>query len=314
MISATVDPGERECGWNQLPETANDIFGELKTADAMGGFIVALMKLTISTLACPNWDLQTIIKTAAANGIAGIDFRGIGPEIDITRLPAFNAELPETLATLKEHALQMPCLNTSVTLVTLDPAKWETMLGEMQRYAQLASRTGTQFLRFFGGSVPETLTRAEAGHLAQRHLRQAIKICKPHGCRPLLETHDAWVTTAQVLELMHEFDPADAGVLWDLEHPWRKGESAADTAAGLKKWIKHIHIKDTVREASGNQRPTLLGEGELPLRDCMNALADIGYDGWIALETEKRWHPEGPDPETSLPQFARYMNSMGCVR
>jgi sugar phosphate isomerase/epimerase len=268
------------------------------------------MKLTLSTLACPNWDLKTIVETVAANGIAGIDFRGIGAELDITKLPAFGAELPATLALLKQHHLQMPCLNTSVTLVTPDPVKWEAMLGELQRHAQLASRTGTKYMRFFGGSVPDMLTREEAAHMAQRHLRQAVKICKPHGCQPLLETHDAWVTSAQVLELLHAFDPADAGVLWDLEHPWRKGESPADTAASLRKWIKHVHIKDTIREANGNQRPVLLGDGELPLRDCVKALAGIGYDGWISLETEKRWHPEGPEPEASVPQFAKFMKTM----
>ncbi len=264
------------------------------------------MKLTLSTLACPTWDLETIVETAAANGIVGIDFRGIVSELDITKLTAFNADLPDTLAMLRRHHLQMPCLNTSVTLVTPDPAKWDAMLDELQRYALLAGRTQTRFIRFFGGAIPEMLTRSESMYLAQRHLRQAIKICKPHGCQPLIETHDAWVTSDQLLELIHEFDPADVGVLWDLEHPWRRGESPADTAETLRKWIRHIHIKDTIRE-NGKSRPVLLGEGDLPLQDCMTALKNIGYDGWIALETEKRWHPEGPEPEVSIPQFAKFM-------
>ncbi len=264
------------------------------------------MKLTLSTLACPNWDLNQIIQSAAANKISGIDFRGIGAELDITRLPAFGEELPSTLEALRKHGLEMPCLNTSVTLVTPMPAAWDKMLAELQRYAQLAGRTGTKYLRLFGGASPAGLTHDEALQLAQRHLRQAVKICKPSGCMPLLETHDDWSTSGQVLELIHEFDPADVGVLWDLEHPWRQGEPPADTAATLRRWIRHVHIKDTIRE-NGNARPVLLGDGELPLTQCLQALADIGYDGGVALETEKRWHPEGPDPEQSVPQFAAFM-------
>jgi sugar phosphate isomerase/epimerase len=42
------------------------------------------MKLTYSTLACPDWTLPQILDAAVAAGIAGIDFRGIGPELDIT--------------------------------------------------------------------------------------------------------------------------------------------------------------------------------------------------------------------------------------
>jgi sugar phosphate isomerase/epimerase len=267
------------------------------------------MKLAISTLACPNWSLEQIISAASASEIAGIDFRGIGSEIDITKLPQFGADLPETLASLREHHLVMPCLNTSVTLVVPDPEKWDLMLQEVQRYAQLASRTATRYMRVFGGSIPKNLTRDEAVHLAQRHLRQAVKICKPNGCQPLLETHDAWITSDQVLQLIHEFDPDDVGVLWDLEHPWRLGESPADTAVGLRRWIRHIHIKDTIR-TDGKSRPVLLGEGELPLHECLAALQAIGYDGWISLETEKRWHPQGPEPEQSVPQFARYMRGL----
>ena len=73
------------------------------------------MKLCFSTLACPTWDLRTIIDTAAANGIEGVDFRGLGSEIDVTKLPAFNAELGATLAFMRERNVAMPALNTSVT-------------------------------------------------------------------------------------------------------------------------------------------------------------------------------------------------------
>jgi sugar phosphate isomerase/epimerase len=96
--------------------------------------------------------------------------------------------------------------------------------------------------------------------------------------------------------------------LWDLEHPWRNGEAPQETATQLKGRIEHIHIKDTIRRG-GKSVPLLLGEGEVPLAECLAALRSIGYDGWICLETEKRWHPEGPEPERSVPQFADYMRA-----
>jgi hypothetical protein len=56
--------------------------------------------------------------------------------------------------------------------------------------------------------------------------------------------------------------------------------------------------------------PQLMGEGDLPLKECIAALKSVGYDGWTCLETEKRWHPRvTPDPEITIPQYAQYMRA-----
>lgn len=201
------------------------------------------MKLTFSTLACPTWDLRTIIDTAAANGIEGVDFRGVGEEIDVTKLPAFNDELDATLALMRDRNAAMPCLNTSVTLVSPAPERWQAMLDECHRYAQLARRTGTQFIRCFGGAVPAGMTRDEARAMAQRHLRQLAKICRPNNCHIVLETHDAWSTSTEVLELVHEFSPDEAGVLWDMEHTHRRGEPSLETGEKLKRYVRQVLVQ-----------------------------------------------------------------------
>jgi sugar phosphate isomerase/epimerase len=267
------------------------------------------MKLTASTLACPKWSLDQIIDAFSAAGVRGIDFRGIGEEIDITRLPAFNEGLVATLNKLRAKSLEIPCLNSSITLITPAPQRWQMMLEEAQRTAMLAEKTHTRFLRIFGGAVPKEISRDEALILGQRHLRQIIKICSGYGCTPLLETHDDWSTSAQVMEMLHEFDAGDVGVLWDIEHPYRKGELPADTWHTLKRFIRHVHVKDSVRINNKNS-PRLLGEGELPLKQCYSILKENGYDGWICLETEKRWHAEGPEPEQSIPQYVKFMDSL----
>ena len=265
------------------------------------------MKLCVSTLACPTWSFPQIVGAVAAHGIEGIDPRGIGAEIDITRLDIFNDELPATLELLRRHRLAIPCLNTSIALVTPAPERWQMMLDECQRYARLAAGLRSRFLRIFGGAVPKGMTRDEAALLARRHLRQLIKICSAHACQVILETHDDWATSAQVLELLSDFAPEEAGVLWDIEQPFRHGESPAATADALKAHLRHVHIKDSIRR-DGRNLPCLLGEGELPLPDCLSALRRAGYDGWFCLETERRWHPEdAPEPEQSFPQFAQYM-------
>lgn len=267
------------------------------------------MRLSVSTLTCPTWSLEMVVQSAAAAGISGIDFRGLGDEIDITKLPAFNEKLPATLELLQKHQLEVPCLNTSIILVTPAAERWQMMLDEAHRNARLAERTHTPWLRIFGGAVPKGMSQDDALQLARRHLRQISKISAAFGCVPLVETHDDWSTSPAMLTLLREFDPSEVGVLWDIEHPLRHGEGPTETFTKLKRFIRHVHVKDSLKV---NQRriPKLLGEGELPLRASLHVLQSGGYEGWIALETEKRWESDAPDPEVSIPQFAAFMSAV----
>jgi sugar phosphate isomerase/epimerase len=153
------------------------------------------------------------------------------------------------------------------------------------------------------------MTRDEAIILARRHLRQLAKICASHGCKVLLETHDDWSTSREVLQVVGEFLPDEVGVLWDVEQTVRHGEAPEETVKFLRPFLQHVHIKDSLR-VDGKNVPRLLGEGDLPLTDVVQALRRTEYDGWICLETEKRWHPqEAPEPEESLPQFVQFMKA-----
>jgi sugar phosphate isomerase/epimerase len=264
------------------------------------------MKLAISTLVCPQWTLEQIAVAAAENGIGGVDFRGLGSEIDVTKLPLFNEQIEATLELLRSYKIVTPCLNTSVTLVTPAAQRWQSMLEEMRRTAQLAKKMSTKFIRVFGGALVSGMSRQEAVLLSQRRLRQLVKMCGPFGCVPLVETHDQWATAQQMLEMVHEFDPADVGVLWDVEHTHRSGENVEQTFSAMKRFVHHVHFKDSLW-IDGKNSPRLLGEGDLPLRECCATLREGGYAGWICLETEKRWHAEAPEPGVSVPQFAGFM-------
>jgi sugar phosphate isomerase/epimerase len=265
------------------------------------------MRLSVSTLACPNWSFPQVVGAAAAHGFAGIDPRGVGPEIDITRLALFGDEIESTLELLRGHGLSLPCLNTSVVLVSTEPDSWDDMLDECRRYAALAERVGAGFLRVFGGAVPRGLNRDEAATVARRHLAQLHKLCAARSCQVLLETHDDWATGDRAMELLARFTPEEVGALWDVDHSCRAGESPRATAATLGPYLRHVHFKDSVRE-NGKSVPRLIGHGDLPVEQAVSALRSIGYDAWICLETEKRWHPErAPEPEESLPQFVGWM-------
>ena len=92
------------------------------------------------------------------------------------------------------------------------------------------------------------------------------------------------------------------GLIWDVEHT--DTDDSARRAAildALYPWIRHVHLKD--RRGGALCR---IGAGEVPLAAICRALTDRGYDGYFALEWEKRWHPELPEPDVALTDFARF--------
>jgi sugar phosphate isomerase/epimerase len=119
-----------------------------------------------------------------------------------------------------------------------------------------------------------------------------------------VETHDAFSASAVVAELLALVDSAAVGAVWDSHHPHRMGERAADVWANLGPRILLAQVKDARPDPGRDDGWQLvpLGEGEVPVRDMLALLAAGGYQGWVSVEWEKRWHPEIAAPEVALPQ------------
>lgn len=99
--------------------------------------------------------------------------------------------------------------------------------------------------------------------------------------------------------------------VWDSHHPFRLGESAADVYAALAPRILLAQVKDARRapERPDGWQLVLLGHGEVPVREMLALLASGGYQNWVSVEWEKRWHPEIEEPQVALPQHLAVLRS-----
>ena len=140
-----------------------------------------------------------------------------------------------------------------------------------------------------------------------RDLQDLALIIESHIPLVVLETHDDWTDSATFARLMAETDHPRVRVLWDLHHPYRtNGELPAVTYPNLAPYTESIHVKDSVPTAHGHTY-TLLGEGDVPLKEMLDLLIEGGYDGYAILEWEKRWHPDLAEPEIAFPQYVKKM-------
>jgi sugar phosphate isomerase/epimerase len=268
------------------------------------------MKLSFTTLGCPDWELDLIIERAVEYGFDAIDFRGVTGEMDIYRLPAFSEHALNTRDQIRDAGLKVSCFSSSVHVFSKE--NFEKNIAEIREYVKLCTLFETPYIRVFGGGIGDT-DRTEAIETIVRHFHELGAIAKEHGVKLLLETHDDWTSSADVKAVMEQVDTEAVGVLWDLHHPVRTlGEQPENTWNALSPWIEYTHVKDSLilPDSRGEFQYCLLGEGSIPLVETYKLLESNGYDGYYTLEWEKKWHPEIQNAEEAFPQYVQFMRAL----
>ncbi len=266
------------------------------------------MRLAFSTLACPNWSMEQVIEAAKQYGYEGLEMRLIDGEV-IT--PALDKATRDRVKQLCQNAgLPIMCVDTSVRVAQPDADVRQAQIKDGMAMLELAAQWESPLIRVFGGA-PEGSSDAEAFAGAADALSQLAARGKELGVAVALETHDVFAAGAKVAEVMTLVSNTNAGALWDTLHPYRMGETAEQTLALIGERLLHVHVKDGHRPADGgpNWDLTLLGEGDVPMQDILAKLRAAGYDGWLSVEWEKKWHPEIPEPEVALPQHAELLRT-----
>lgn len=270
------------------------------------------MKLAFSTLGCPNWDLDTILKNAAEMGFDGIEMRGLGQPLDITSLAEFTSAINVTKQKFADAGLKVACFSSSVRMSEPEKNKRVEFLDELERYAALCEAFGAPNIRVFGGELGEQ-TWDQAIAEAAETLGKMIHAIKDFDARIVIETHDDWQKGEHFKKLMTMVNSNKVGILWDVNHPFMFiGEDPVETWEQAGQWIYHTHWKDSKIAVDTVQgfEPCLMGEGDLPHDIIFDVLKKGGYEGYLSLEWEKRWHPELPGPEIAFSQYFNYMKKL----
>lgn len=268
------------------------------------------MKLAFSTLGCPGWDLDTILSKAKAYGFEGVDFRGLGAEMTVPKAPEFSSSLEDTLAKIGESGLSIAGLSSSVQAVPKDKQSFQSSLEELKLYLELAEKMAVPFVRIFGGPGPDGKSLEDRIKMGAQILAAMGDLAGEKSVQLVIETHDAWSSSQDVRRLVKAADHPCVGVCWDIQHPWAQShESPQETWATLFPLVLYVHLKDAKILPSGEHALCLVGEGDVPVKECLQVMKDGRYAGYHVLEWEKRWHPELADPDVAFPAFVSQMKS-----
>ena len=263
------------------------------------------MKISFSTLACPECSWADIYSMAKDLGFNGIEVRGLGNDIFAVKAKPFTNELlPQTIAKLSELGLEIPCLSSGCCLKYSE--KKDEIISELSAYIDLAEKLKTPFIRVLADENPEPCGEVDDERVLEV-LREAAALAAKKGITLLVETNGVYSDTKRLKALLDRTESKAVGALWDMHHPYRYAKEAPEqTVENLGAYINYIHVKDSSIE-DGQLRYRLMGHGDLPIREMLSALVRIGYDGYVSLEWVKRWSKDLYNAGIVFPQFARFM-------
>lgn len=265
------------------------------------------MKISFSTLACPDWTMGQIIAMASAAGYQGIELRFVENEDSLWKLPVFSGhELAATKKKLSDGGLAVACVDTSCRFHFPDAkerAKWRE---EGERMADVAAELGAAGIRVFGDTIQAGADRGSTRRWIADSMRELAEKTASKGVEVWLETHGDFASSPETAAILREAGNSQIGVVWDPANCFVEShESPRDGAAGLGESIRHVHVKD-LRRNNDDWKLVLTGEGDFPLLEIRTALRQLGFSGFVSFEWEKKWHPEIPNAEAALPHFARW--------
>jgi sugar phosphate isomerase/epimerase len=265
--------------------------------------------LSFSTLGCPDWDFQKFTDFAAQHDYTGIEVRGILREMDLTKCDAFNTaeKRSATLNVMKEKNLRFVGLGSSANMHIADPVERKKNLDEARRFIDLAEQINCPYVRVFPNGFPRDQDKNQTMDLIIKGLRELAEYAKSTRVSVLMETHGDLTKIEDLERIMQAAQHEHTGLVWDVTNMWTiTKESPVEVYRKLKKYIRHTHIKDA-KLVDGKVQYVLMGQGEVPIFEAIDALAKGGYKGYYCFEWEKLWHPEIAEPEIALADYPKAM-------
>jgi sugar phosphate isomerase/epimerase len=270
------------------------------------------LPLSFSTLGCPDWNFDQILKNAVEMGYQAIELRGLGKELDLLNCSEFKPEnIKETLRKVKDKNLKIINLGSSANLHFHEAAKRTEQLVHAKRYIELAEKLECPFIRVFPNNIPKEFPKEATFEKISTGLTELGNFAKNTNVKILMETHGDLIYIKDIKNIMQSVNLTNTGLIWDFFNMFViTHENPADMYAALKPYIFHVHLKDGIIDENGKFNYVFPGKGNAPLRQVIELLKKDKYKGFYSFEWEKRWHPEISAPEQAFQEYITYMKSL----
>ena len=235
----------------------------------------------------------------AIDEIAAAGFKGI--QLRASVLTKF-ADRPAALHDLlKLRGLAFAVLSSGN--LSIDPAVERDQIALHRKHAEFVRNAGGQFLQVID-ERPKGRPVTKEDYARVGRLLSALGTETAAVGIPLVYHHHMNSTGEKPEEIdavLDAADPKHAGLLFDIAHYQQGGGDPVAAIRRYRQWIKVVHLKDVVSipEPPG-YRFVELGRGRVNVKGCVEALKDIGFDGWAIVELDRVPEPEGTPKSSAI--------------
>ena len=265
------------------------------------------MKLSFSTKGWHGNSFDEFCEIAQDLNFKGIELHNIYNPLFTEKDGAFyDYAANATLRKLYEMKLSLPCIDTVCN--PCDKSKRGETIGEITKCMQIAKNLHIPYVRIRAISDDSVELVSE---IMSDVISEILPKAEQSGITILVETCGVYCDTAALRDLLERFASDNLAALWDMYSTYFCGNETADTTIkNLGAYVRHVHIKDAVKKGDITEF-CLLGEGELPINEMMNALRSVNFDEFISLEWDPKWCEELDDMEIIFSQFVNFMRQFG---
>jgi len=246
------------------------------------------MKLTFSTKHVNRASFLDVCRYAYDYGYAGFEIYDALKE----RKQHYDSILRSDRTSDAKRKLFNRNLAVSALVYPYSVESDEATSDSILKYVEMARNAGVEriILRLESKTDNETLLEK---------LSPAIKRAEKADIQILFETAGYLAETENVIDIINFFSSAVIGASWNVRETYFHAEESAETTIkNLGAYIKYARLGDMK-----DGKTVLIGEGELPVENIINALSSLNYDGYICVA----WNEEINDADLVLTHFSNYI-------
>lgn len=251
-------------------------------------------------------------------GFDGIEFAEINPPEGVAK-----ADHAKALKALSDE-LSLPITNYAIgaDFINRDcDSEIERLKGEID----IAEILGVKVMRHDASGGPEEERFSLDGF--EKYLPTLAKGCRAvteyaatKGIKTSVENHGYYCQQSDRVEaLMKAVDHENFGWLVDIGNFMCADENPLDAVKVGVNYIAYAHVKDFYYKDKSETCPdgyfrtradnhlcgSVLGDGVVPVKECLELIKGVGYDGWVTLEYEGQ-----ESPLTGVPKGYEFLKSI----
>lgn len=290
------------------------------------------MKIAGHTMGTPEYTVLEAIKLFHDIGIDGAEIvvqDGYRSGISAACLPE---ELEAVKRTAAENGIEISALTPYNSYFNdLNDELRRKEIDDICKVIDACQFLGAHYIRIYGGNLQAGDTEA----LPERRQRlvEAMRFLGDKAAEKdvtlVIENHfnTMCVSARESVDMIREINHPNVRILYDQANLSFTGKEDYQEAIAVQQdYVAYMHVKDLVfkegvaftsdevshpDESKRNVYTRIVGEGVVPWPEILRSVRERGYDGWLSMEYERRWHPDDiPDASIGMKKGADYLKAL----